>query len=122
MGKLARTCNHPLFRYVSYGPWHECPMDVKHATVFVFERSSYIKPTPEQIKNYRRDSRIVEAHGGRMRDLEWEIAGKARVLSAKEERQIILAVIRDNPDAEVISHWNGKGFYSMSVGVDFKDA
>jgi hypothetical protein len=89
-----------------------------HPCVFVFERSRCLKPSPEQIAKYQNSRRIVERLGGHMDKMEWEIAGESPPLSAEETVAILAAVCRDNPDAKVISHWNGQGCYTMSVGVD----
>lgn len=112
------SCSHPLFQWASKGGWHQAPEGLAKPVVFVFERKSWLAPTPEQIAEYRVSRRIVEQLGGSMNKQEHEIAGKAELLSAKDVRDILRAVRRDNPNAKVIDHWNGEGCYTMSVGVD----
>jgi uncharacterized Fe-S cluster-containing radical SAM superfamily protein len=90
--------------------------------VFVFERSRWIKPSAEQIAKYQKSRQIVERLGGTMGKREFEIAGEAPVLSAEEIAEILAAVRRDHPEATVISHWNGEGCYTLSVGVDLGSA
>ena len=56
-----------------------------------------------------------------MNKREWEIAGESQPLSAQDVEDILKAVRSVYPTAKVITHWNGKGCYTMSVGVDLGD-
>lgn len=114
------SCSHPLFKWSSAGAWHGAPKGLVKPVVFVFERRRWLTPTPEKRAEYRLAARIVEQLGGSMNQTEYEIAGKAEPLSAKDVASILRAIRRDHPKAKVISHWNGVGSYMMSVGVDFR--
>ena len=114
----SRSCNHPLFRWASEAPGWSASEGIIRPCVFVFERSRWITPTPQEISRYQKSRRIVEKLGGCMSKREWEIAGEAQKLSHEEVSEILAAVQRDNPDATIIAHWNGEGCYTMSVGVD----
>lgn len=105
-------------KYWVSGSWHEAPAGLKRPGVFVFERQSLLDPTAEQIAEYRLAKRVVESLDGHMNKQEHEIAGKAERISAQEVNSILRSVRRDNPKAKVISHWNGEGCYTMSVGMD----
>ena len=112
------SCSHPLFQYSSRGAWHELRKNVAKPVVFIFEKPVWITPTPEQIAVYRLSRKIVEELGGSMNERECEIGGKSSPLNTAEVRSILAAVRRDNPTAKIIDYWNGKGSYTMSVGVD----
>ena len=113
------SCSHPLFQWAARGKWSGAPEGLVNPTVFCFQRKAWLVPTPEQIAVYNLSKRIVEQLGGSMNQQEYEIAGKAELLSAKDVKDILEAVRRDNPTAKVIDRWNGEGCYAMSVGVEF---
>lgn len=114
------TCSHPLFQWSSDGDWHDAPKNVVKPVVFFFESPLWIKPSREKIAEYRLSRRIVEELGGSMNLREFEIAGKNPVLTFADTRAILRAIRADNPTAKVIEYWNGKGCYTMSVGVDME--
>ena len=113
-------CSHPLFRWSSHDLWCALSGTVVNPWVLVFERSMWITPSEEQIADYRRRAAIVKELGGYMGRMEYELAGKHSVLSKDEVEEILAAVVRDNPTARIIDHWNGEGYYTMSVGVDLE--
>lgn len=106
-----RKCIHECFDYCSKGA---------SPFTFVFSRSRYVTPTETQLQEYRDNKTIVEAHGGRMVKLEYEFAGDNPTFTQKDEQEMIQAVLRDNPDLSRGQSWNGKGYYTFSVGAKLK--
>lgn len=107
-----RTCNHECFRY--------CCTDGASPFVFVFERQRWIKPSPEQVADYYRRKAIVEANGGMMQKADFDFLGVNPTFTQAEEQDMLMAVLRDNPDLELDKSWNGKGCYTCSVGAKLK--
>jgi|SRR6266850_4508623 len=97
---------------------NDAPHGLNQACVFVFERARWITPTPEQIREYRSNKKIVEKLGGHMCKMEHESAGESPRLSKQDVQEILKAVSRDNPGVKIIEHWNGENCYTMSVGVE----
>jgi len=104
---MSRTCDHPDFEYCTEGA---------SPFVFVFGRSAYLTPTEEQVAEYWKNRKIVEAHGGRMIREEYAIAGDRPRFTGEDVHAAVESVLRSNPDLELDQHWNGEGCLSLSVG------
>lgn len=108
---------HPEFQRVSY-PF-DCDLkEFDH--IVIFERSEWIKPTPEQVAKYREDEEIVDDHGGVMRLAHWQVGGKNKPFTSAEVDAMIEAVKDQNPDHCVVKSWNGVGGYTLSVAIKGK--
>ena len=105
-----RTCSHELFKWCAKGA---------NSFVFLFERSRYIPLSPEGLAEYRRRLAIVRANGGHMILEEYQAGGQNQVLTESDVKEMITAVQRDNPDLTVVTHWNGAGCYTLSVGCEY---
>lgn len=107
VGVEDRTCDHSDFAYCTQGA---------SPYTFVFQRSVWIIPTSEQLRVYRSNALIVNAHGGRMILQEHEIAGMTPTFTEDDVRAATDAVLKANPDLELDQSWNGVGSRSLSVG------
>lgn len=103
----ARTCTHPDFVRCSIGAY---------PYTFVFGRNQYNEPSAEAVEKYQADKAIVEAHGGRMCLLDFEIGGETQVFTSADVEEAKAAVLRDNPDLIFVELWNGVGCRSLSIG------
>lgn len=104
------TVNHPNFRFVGQ-------RSVSGYPYVVFERPIHIKPTDAQREEYQRNKQIVEAHGGRMVQQEYEIGGLTPRFTVEDCKAMQAAVERDLPDWKVVTTWNGEGSLSYSVAI-----
>ena len=112
-------CTHPLYKYTTMGTWMECPRDLRNPGVLIFEQGYWFDPTEEQTKKDNESEAIVKSLGGRMIQMPWEIAGKKPPISKADIESILETVKSDHPTAKIISQWNGEGFYTFSVAMDF---
>ena len=83
----------------------------------VFSRAQYKEPTEEQWTAYYADKEIVEQHGGRMIASEHAFAGENPTFTEAACAEMVAAVLKDLPDYELSSTWNGEGSYSFSVSI-----
>lgn len=107
MDYIDRKVDHPEFVRCAIGA---APF------VFVFDRGRYKKPSEEQLEQYNRNRDIVEAHGGRMLDNDYQIAGENDVYTKKEVDALVALVSDAHKDLEFDFKWNGAGCYTVSLG------
>lgn len=107
--------DHPDFAYIYKrgGQNHNGP-------IVIFERETWIKPTPEAALDYEVRKTLVESLGGYMRQQAHEIGGKNPIFTQADVNSMLAAVRRDMPNFEIVDRWNGLGCLTMSVAIKRK--
>lgn len=106
-----RTCSHPDFKYCSVGAY---------PFTFVFGRDHRKQPSDEQVAEYERKQKIVEANDGRMRFNLYDLGDEIPAFSLEDVAAMSEAVRRANFDLKIEAAWNGAGSRSFSVGCIYR--
>lgn len=101
--------NHPWFQYCDIGA---------SPYTFIFSKPEWGPQDSAQLAKWKRNEKIVLAHGGRMIESEYQIGREHQdPLTEAEVEKLKDVVSHQCPTLTVYTHWNGAGSYGVSIGA-----